>query len=441
VLATDIATPDSIVLSNVGRGLTEDGLLLSWDAPEGDGTCWTFELRTNFRYPDGSRVVPLDLVKQWTRRLEKGALSDAAWLLRAVGFEIAPSGTIEGVKLGRGGEEAVFEVCPDRAVADLRLRLGHPVLWLEPSPESGDGPGPYRVEPDGYLRPNPLYPGTGPYVDRVEWVRVERDPALPIQLGDTDAAIVFGDVAQVVADDPGAGQVDLRRLPEWDRTYFLWLDPDKRWFNDPEFRRWLAGADDRNKMLEYLFAGRGERAFSLSRGGAAAPRYELKPDRPLDAQSVPRLDLVCDAGDPLALTIASRLEAVLSTRGVELTVVPVDATELRRVVTNGDAGMALLAHHPTMSDPVLALLETVWWLGPAAQPERDELQEAGSEISPQRLEERRASAWKTEDALLENARVVPLVRLHAWLARDPRLAGVRSGGDGVIHFDEAWWIP
>ena len=44
-----------------------------------------------------------------------------------------------------------------------------------------------------------------------------------------------------------------------------------------------------------------------------------------------------------------------------------------------------------------------------------------------------------EDKKTEDARLVPLLRLHAYLAVDRKLGGLVTGDFGVIDFAEAWW--
>jgi MarR-like DNA-binding transcriptional regulator SgrR of sgrS sRNA len=382
-----------------------------------------------------------DLVAAWrTDFLADG--SALHWLLEPVGMS---GETIDGEPdedAPLRAEERILQICPARETPDLPDRLRHPALWLQKvDPVTGApfGPGPFRQEPDGTLTANPTYPGAGPYVEKVVPLLVEGHSPMLFRLGDAHAAVIFGQGANALIDDPESG-LRLERLPDWDRTYFVWMNPEKRWVNDPVFRRWVAGTIDRDEMVSYLFDERGERAFSLSRGGSAVPVYPLRADRPLSPMTEPRLQMVYDVADPYSEAVAQRLQAVLASERVELSLVAMDLTELRSAMRAGQVDVALMAHHPGSEDPVLALEGTIWWLGPGTEEAWEGLV-AASRIDPRQLSARAAAAWKAEELLLKDARVVPLIRLHAWLAHRPSLTGLDPGPEGELRLEEAWWLP
>ncbi len=248
--------------------------------------------------------------------------------------------------------------------------------------------------------------------------------------------MAFGKEAGALLGDTSL-PLELKRLPAWDRTYYMWLNPSKRWLNDPFFRRWLAGVVDRRELVDYLFDGQGERAFSLS-GHWSSPVYELQPDRPLSPMTVPRLELLYDEADPYAKTVAQRIEAVLATNDAELSLLALPGEQIRERLIDGAVEMVLLAHRPATDDPVLALLGTVWWFGKEADEAKQRLRRASGAEQPG---ERSAGALEAEEMLLRDARLVPLMRLHAWLVRHPLLAGVQPGPDGVLRLEETWWRP
>ena len=64
-----------------------------------------------------------------------------------------------------------------------------------------------------------------------------------------------------------------------------------------------------------------------------------------------------------------------------------------------------------------------------------------SAIDPRHMAARAAGAWKAEELLLADARVIPLIRLHAWLAYHSSLAGLDPGPEGEFRLEEAWWLP
>ena len=440
-LVTDPSFHASLVRANVAEGLTTDGLLLSWSRPRQGNPCWVFELNPRWVWPDGVPVRAGDLLAAWsTGLLDAG--SDLHWLFEPLGDETPGRAGDSGTSGPMRAEERILEICPERPTPDLPVRFEHLASWLmrvDPVTGLSEGPGPFRQEPDGKLSAKEGYPGDGPYLEAVVPLVVEGHSPLLLRLGDAHVAVTFGPVAAALADDP-VPDLRLERLAAWDRTYFIWMNPTERWVNDPVFRRWVAGTIDRNEMVEYLFNGLGQRAFSLSHDGSTVPVYPLRADRPLSPMTEPRLQMAYDAADPYSETVGQRVQAVLQTHQVEVSLVPMERGALRQALRKGEVGVALLAHRPGSEDPVLALEETVWWLGDGAEDARAALVVA-SGMDPRRVEERVGEAWKAEQLLLGDARVIPLIRLHAWLAYRSSLAGLDPGAEGEFRLEEAWWLP
>jgi MarR-like DNA-binding transcriptional regulator SgrR of sgrS sRNA len=254
--------------------------------------------------------------------------------------------------------------------------------------------------------------GGGSGVD-VELVEDGGNPALMLQLGEADLGLLIGKQVGALENGASAGY-ELERLQGWDRTYFLRLDPTKRWVNDPAFRRWLATIIDREEMLGQLFEGRGEPAFSLTPGRADQPSWEQPSGRPFSASSEPRLDLRYDDADPWAEIIAARLKAVLEVERVRLSISPVDRIALHVQPSGGALSMALLLYRQQQPDAVTDLQEILEPLGEEAAAELDLLDRAARHSDDGVRSE---MAWWAESSMLRDARIVPLVRLHCWLAR------------------------
>jgi MarR-like DNA-binding transcriptional regulator SgrR of sgrS sRNA len=187
-------------------------------------------------------------------------------------------------------------------------------------------------------------------------------------------------------------------------------------------------------MLSVLFDDRGEVALSLSHAGPQAPPWQPVARPPFAPSSAPRLSLAHDRTDPRAASIAARLRESLKLDGVELSIRARDHAEL----VDAGTSLILLAHRPPLSDPILALLDSLWTLGGEAEPEIARLERASRLAGSQA---RRDSALQAERALLAEARLVPLVRLQSWLACSPSLVGVDTGPPGVIDLRAAWWRP
>ncbi len=373
------------------------------------------------------------LVEAWDAELAsgRGALDWILALESAPG--LASSVSRKLVRSDLRARNGAIQVCGAGSVVDVQARLEHPALRGAATLRSSNA-APFQRVPEGGLVRNPTYVGAGPYADRVDPVAPGGELALLFKLGDVDVAIVHG--RDVRALEAAPEQVALERVPSRDPTYFLWLNPDKHWLNAPSFRRWLASAIDRAEIVRLLFDGRGRRAYTLRPDGRETPAYEMHPDPPLAPTSRPRLDLQFDESDRTAELLAARLRATLGGQRLELRLRPTSQDRLLEDLDLGQVEAALLVHRPETPDPVLGLLGAVWWLGAPVEAETRELLRATALATPAA---RAAEAARIEEQLLTDARVVPIVRLDAWLATNLRLAGVEVEPHGSIRLGAAWW--
>jgi len=375
------------------------------------------------------------LVEAWNAELESG-LGPLHWVLA---IESAPALVASGSRRLAAGDvrarDGAIQICGAGSVTDVAVRLAHPILREAATLRSSASTfAPFRRRSDGRLVRNPNYPGAGPYADLVDSISSEGDRALLFKLGDVDVAIVHGRHVRALAAAPE--QVALERVPALDPAYFLWLNPDKRWLNAPRFREWLAGAIDRAEIVRVLFDGLGRRAYTLRADGEPVPSYDIRTAAPFAPTSRPQLDLRFEGSDPTAEILAARLRASLGIERVELRLRPLSRRELLENLAAGDVEVALLAHRPETADPVLGLLGALWWLGEPVRAETLALLDCARLTDPA---ERAVEATRVEQALLADARIIPLVRLEAWLATNRRLAGVEVEPYGTIRLGAAWW--
>jgi MarR-like DNA-binding transcriptional regulator SgrR of sgrS sRNA len=273
-----------------------------------------------------------------------------------------------------------------------------------------------------------------PFLERIELVHDQGNPSLLLRLDEADLGLLLGRQAAALLDAPPEA-LRLQRISAQDRIYFLWLDAKRRWVNDPPFRRWMAGAIDREEMLRHLFDGRGAPAYQLLGEEFGGPVWEPRDRAPFSVNTRPRIELVHHGDDPLAASIASRIRAALDLHGVRVDLKPLDRGELHGALRGG-AAAALLVHRPRSADPVLGLLESLADL-PGQPTEMLDLLRKGATESG--ADARLGAARGVEATLLRDARLVPLVRIHAWLAEDRDLRGVELGVDGVLRMEGAWW--
>jgi hypothetical protein len=294
-------------------------------------------------------------------------------------------------------------------------------------------PGPFVLDVEARAAtPDPTYPGTV-RPDRVAWIESPPGgPEEPLHAGEADVGVVYGSAAGTLAE---AG-FSIARLRTWDRTYALWFDVDGRWVGDPNLRAWIGRRIDRRGMLEYLFAGEGSPATRLLEEDESDDPIGDAGRRPVSAAARPRLGLAYDPEDRYATVIASRIKAELENEGFHIALSGA-ARPLEASATAGrPPSIVLLAHQPPTADPAAGLERTFRCLGPGASDARailDTATAAADDVSRSRI------VAAAEDALLRDARLVPLIRLPAWLVTRDGLEGVAAGPPGVLRLTDAGW--
>jgi hypothetical protein len=378
-----------------------------------------------------------EIVAAWEAGLHVPG-SALGWLLQPVeGARDVVVGAADRVTGLAAEDRERLVVCVERPTPDWSARLAHPVLW----PLLGDalakdarGGGSFRWDADGNALVRAHREGRRGDVTRVEVVDgSERDDTSSAAANGFDLMLLTGRAAEPwrASGDPG---FRVQRLPRWDAVYALWLNAQTRWTNDPSFRRWLSGALDRESMARYLFGEDAEATYALTGVGEGTPPAAR---RPFSRTSSPRLALAFDREDRNAASIAARVKAVLEQEGVALRLEPGPEVHVRRSLDEGRVQMAVVAHRPPVGDPVLDLLDTLWPLRATAAEVLGRLERATRIENAGRRRERAA---EVEAELIERGRLVPLVRLRAWLARRVDLSGVEPGAYGVLRLEGAEWV-
>ena len=411
------------------------------DPTIGWGSSWTFYLSSEARFPNGTLVRPEDVIASWESAIGTEG-SPARWLLEPVAgsraFGEGGATRIEGLEAH--GNDLLVRLT--RPVPDFLERLAHPTLaiWRIRPEGTLEGPGAFTLVPGEAKAVANLQCMYGrPILDRIELVEAgSADPSLLLRLGEVDLAVVYGRAVSRLLQE-GLEGYTIRRLPSWDRVYALWLSPGplNRWTRDPSFRRWLSERIDRAAMVNYLFAGQGEPARGLIAGGELS-EAENVPNWKVPPVTRPRLTLTFDGGDAHAASLAARVKADLDHAGLNIGLDGADTEQLHRRLSREQIHVALLLHRPATSDPVLALAETLGGVGGTADTVRS--LEAGS-LEAAGTPARKEAALRAERRLLENHRLVPLVRLHAWLVMDQDLVDVEAGPSGVLGMERAGWRP
>jgi hypothetical protein len=331
---------------------------------------------------------------------------------------------------------AALEIRLIRPAPDLLLRLAHPALGVRAfrgGEPTAMGAGPFNAEGTGTQLGVNVYHADGrPYLDGLEPVEpLAVDPALLLESGQVDLAVLYGRSAGEILSARIA-HVRMQRLPGWDRVYSLmWNSPNGNEGNGAGIPVRLRNVLERRAMIRYLFDGRGEPAGSLLPGPPDRHRLAAGPGGTLGGT----VSLLHDGDDPLAASLASRIKAAWEELGLRVDTQALAPEELWYRLASGEYLAAILLHHPPTADPVLGLSGTFSRLGGRAAPVLQALDEASRHVEP---EARLLGARRAEQMLVEPGTLTPLVRVHAWLATAPSLAGAEGGPAGILTLENAW---
>jgi peptide/nickel transport system substrate-binding protein len=249
-----------------GTGL-QPGLAESWTASP-DGLAYTFELRENLRFSDGSPVTPDDVVFSLNKVMDPSA---------AYGFAFAPVAKVEATDARTVKISLKTPYTPILSALSLFSSSVVKKAAYEAGAEAfGAKPvctGPFMVE--SYERgsqivlvPNPNYWAKGedgkplPYVDRVvlRYMPDSNSRVLALRNGDVDAAIAvpLNQAAAVKAMDGVALEVS----PSY-RLDYVYLNHAKKPFDDKRIRLALLYATNHDALMKAVFFGYGEKPNSF----------------------------------------------------------------------------------------------------------------------------------------------------------------------------------
>lgn len=178
----------------------------SWEANE-DATVWTFHLKKDAKFHDGSSVKAQDFVYAWNRLSNPENKSNVSWHLEAVqGWAEMQEGT--ATELGiKAVDDYTFEVTLAYSYADFEFVVGNPTLGPVPQAviesvgqdafaEAPVGNGPFMMAPDTKWEHNQRislvkfddYYGEKPNIDGIDYM-IYVDPAaafLEFEAGNLD---------------------------------------------------------------------------------------------------------------------------------------------------------------------------------------------------------------------------------------------------------------
>jgi peptide/nickel transport system substrate-binding protein len=272
----------------------QPALATEWKA-NADGSAWTFKLRPNVKFHDGSPFTSKDVVFSFTRLFDPKAPSpSAAWLSPIDPAKIeAPDDLTVVFNL----KEAVVEF-PDLIAFSKVVKAGQSNEQLR---TAGIGTGAFKVqkyvpgeEPSVYVRHDQYWEPGKPGVDRVELRSVPEESA-------RIAALIAGQI-DIFWDLPLRG---LQRL-EQDKNVVLqtaktgfwlglaaWVDTPP--FDNPKVREALKLAANREQLLKAVLGGHG----SVANDSPVAPWVKFGLNEPQREQDIAKAkQLLAEAGHP-----------------------------------------------------------------------------------------------------------------------------------------------
>jgi oligopeptide transport system substrate-binding protein len=266
------------------RGDTEPAMATSW-ASSNNNLTWTFQLREDGRWSDGSRVTAQDFVYGWRRAVDPEVGSNYAYYIESAG--VANAGEIiAGEKtpdtLGvRAVDDFTFEVTLDEPITYLPDMTVHYTMfpaprqaieahgedWTRPGKMVSNGAytlNAWHIGEKLVAARNPRYWGDdSTIIDRVVYLPIESSSAELQRYASGElhmtSTVPVSQMARLKKERPK----ELVMVPSM-ATYMYAFNVDRPPFDDVRVRRALTYAIDRNIIVSYITRGNQMPAFTLT---------------------------------------------------------------------------------------------------------------------------------------------------------------------------------
>ena len=345
-----------------------------WDLSE-DGLRYTFFLRKGVRFANGREVRARDFKYSFERILAPETRSPNTWVFdKVVGAREYKRGEAEEVKGFRVKADYVFEIILRRPFSPFLSMLTMPPAYVVPAEEV------QRWGVEFSSRPS----GTGPFILK-EWLP-GRELTLERREGYFDGDVkVRGIVYKIIPEDLTAvtefelGSIDLISLPvsaysrfrddpKWSghilsieglNTYYLGLNSSRPPFNDPDVRRAVSHAIDREKILRTFYENRGRlalgpvpdvlRRWNVKEGIDYDPRKAARIIREKGLEGM-RVKMYVSA-DKEVVDLAEIIQAYLSEVGISVSIKQLEWSAYKEAVNKGEPDMFWLSWWADYPDP------------------------------------------------------------------------------------------
>ena len=367
-LSTDVPTGRAV--GYVFDGLTrftptaqvEPGLAARWEV-SADGRTYTFHLRQNVRFHDGTSFGAKDVVGSWERALDPATKSSASEFLYPIkgarDFHAQKATSITGLAVR---DDSTIVVTLEEPLAAFLKLLAMPVASIVPRNipanfgEHPIGTGPWRLidwHPDDYLlfARNDGYFLGAPKAESLE-ARIIAEPSTSV--AEFESGNV--DVLQVPADQIREWEDDESRRPLLSSTpalelVYVGINTTRGPLADSRVRQAINYAVDINTIIDRLVAGRGTRAAgvippALAGYDSARRPYAFDPARAkqlLAAAGYPNgIDIeLWVSMTPIYVRMAETIQAYLNAVGIRTKVVQRESAASRAAARKGQTDMIL----------------------------------------------------------------------------------------------------
>lgn len=392
-----------------GDGEPQPALARDW-ARDDDGRRWSFALRADATFHDGSRCDAA-AVRQSLQRLADPRESPFAWILSDLlgwdDFSTGRTAELEGLLVVDAGQIELRFAIP---VADLPARLALPVAGIarRAGPE-WLGTGPFRFESavPGEVRlvAFEAHRAGRPHLDRI--ILGTRRETLGALAG------APAEMRRVAPVDLAPGGMRVVQVPA-ERLAMAVVSPHSVALADEAQRQRLAEAFDGAVFVQTVLGGDGHAARGLAPGAprVVAPRSS-EPPGDLATRPQQRARLVVPAGEPVLHALGERLQAHLFALGVQAELSLLPDEQQGQVLASRSWDLALVGWTPPQ--PGAGVLESATrarvLLAGVLRPM------LGAAL-PEGWDAARLEASRDPDGLLtRGARCIPLVFFHeVWLA-------------------------
>jgi peptide/nickel transport system substrate-binding protein len=430
----------------------EPQLALSWSA-NADASEWTFKLRPNVTWGDGSAFTSADVIETFERVLKAGN-SGLSGVLSSGGVT-APDAVTAVFKLDgpNGNLPAIVSAAnPQVAIIPKAMPAG---TTLDKTTVGGTGPwklAKFDAKTGATFARNDKWWGGKVPLDTVEWIFFDdiQPQVVALQQGQVDGIVQFqAQGGEGLLSDPNLTLIKLRAATHCDTGQF----------KDPKVRQALGYTLDRPAMIASMFKG----AAEVGNDHVIAPLYPYFdssiPQRTRDVAKAKQLLQGAGVTGPLKAVLncgkfqeipdlAALIKNNAAEAGFDLTLSVqdqssfytkswCDTTKKPACAGNGELGIVDYGHRPTPDVYLNAALKTggVWNSSHYASPSFDaafKSFQASIGVDAQKV-----AAGKLEQILLDDSPVLVPYWYNYLSAYSKKFAGVSVSGLGQLNLAKA----